>query len=71
MARDLFVTTNAKRADGVSSFRKDGLLPGELLEHFRGFGETIARFPDRDVQDELVDADFFHRVRLLSINAGE
>ena len=48
----------------VSCFGEDRLLTGELLEHFRRFGETIARSPTEMFIDELVDADIFHRVRL-------
>ena len=55
VARNLFVTTNTERTDGVSRLGEDRLLTGELLEHLRRFRETIARFPDGDVEDELVD----------------
>ncbi len=34
----------------------DGCLTGKLLKHFRSTGEPIARFANRDVQDQLLDA---------------
>ena len=49
MDGDLFVTTDAERSDGVSGFRCDRCLAGELFQHLRGSGQPIARFTDGDV----------------------
>lgn len=47
--RDLLVTTDAERADGVARLGCDGCLTGELLEHLGGTSETITRLANRDV----------------------
>ena len=40
----------------------DWSLTAELFEHFGRSGQPIARLADRDVEDELVDAEFPHRI---------
>lgn len=53
---------------GGGRFRTvDRSLTRQLFEHFGGTGQTIARFADRDVQHQLIDAEFPHRVRALVI----
>lgn len=47
--RDLLVTTDAERADGVARLGCDGCLTGELLEHLGGTGETITRLANGNV----------------------
>lgn len=59
---DLFVTTNAERAHGVARLGEHGRLAGELFEHFRGTGETIARLAHANVQAQLSDAQVSHDV---------
>ena len=49
MDGDLFVTTDTERSDGVSGFRCDGCLTGELFQHLGGSGQPITGFTDRDV----------------------
>ena len=49
MNGDLFVTTDPERSDGVSSFRCDRCLAGELFQHLRGSGQPIARFTNGNV----------------------
>ena len=46
---DLFVTTDTECSDGVSSFRCDGCLAGELFQYLGGSGQPVTRFPDGDV----------------------
>ena len=46
---DLFVTTDTERSDGVSGFRCDGCLTGELFQHLGGSGQPVTGFSDRDV----------------------
>ena len=46
---DLFVSTDAKGADGVAGFGGHGRLAGELFQDFGGTGQAIARFADADV----------------------
>lgn len=40
----------------------DGGLTGQLLEHLGGTGQSVTRLADRDVQDELLDAELPHGV---------
>ena len=37
-------------------------LAAQLLEHLRRSRQSISRLADRDIQDELLDAELFHRV---------
>ena len=36
-----------------------------MFEHFGGTSESVARFADGDVEDELLDAEFAHGVCAL------
>ena len=47
VARDLFVTADAERADRVARLGLDDLLAGERLEHLARASETIATLADR------------------------
>lgn len=49
----------------------DGGLTAQLFEHFGGTGESVTRFADGDVEDELLDAEFFHRVGGLVLVARD
>lgn len=49
MDGDLFVTTDTERSDGVSSFRGNGSLTGELFQHLGSPGQSVAGFTDGDV----------------------
>src|SRR4051812_6679064 len=49
----------------------DGGLTGQLLEHLGGTSEPIARLADRNVQDELLDAELPHGVGGLLRLHGE
>lgn len=40
----------------------DGGLTRELLEHLGGTSKSVTRLADRDVQDELLDAELPHGV---------
>jgi len=64
---DLLVPSDAESADGVAGLGVDGRLTGQLLEHFGGTGETIARLADGDVEDELLDAELPHGVGGLGV----
>jgi len=46
---DFFVTTDTERSDGVSGFRRDGCLTGELFKHLGSPGQSVSRFTDGDV----------------------
>jgi hypothetical protein len=37
-------------------------LTGELLQHLGSTGQSVTRLADRDVQDELLDAELPHGV---------
>lgn len=43
----------------------DGCLTTELFEHFCSTGESVARFADGDIEDDLLDAELAHRVCAL------
>jgi hypothetical protein len=45
----------------------DGSLTGQLFQHFGGTSETITRFTDGDVQDELVDTQLAHGIGALVV----
>jgi hypothetical protein len=64
---NLLVPPDAKGADSVAGLRVDGRLTAQLLEHLGGTGETITRLADRDVEDELLDAELPHGVGGLGV----
>lgn len=55
VARDLLVTTDLERTNGVPGTAEHGLLAGQLLQNLGGLGQAIARLADTDVQDHLGD----------------
>jgi len=61
---DLFVTTNAERADGVAGLGVDGLLSSKLLKHLGGASEPVTRFTNANVEAELLEAELAHGVLL-------
>jgi len=44
-------------------------LTRKLLEHLGGTGESVTRFTDRNVQDELLNAQLTHRVAGLVVGS--
>ena len=65
--RDLFVTSDTERSDCVSGLGVDGCLTGQLLEHLGCSGQSITRLSHTDIEDELLDLEFPHRVVGLGI----
>ena len=63
---DLFVTTDTERSDGVSGFRCNGCLAGELFQHLRGPGQPVTRFTDGDV---CATSKFHCSAKYKAINA--
>lgn len=59
---DLLVTANTESTDGVAGLGVDGSLTGQLLEHLGGTSESVTRLADRDVKNELLDAELAHGV---------
>lgn len=53
---DLFVSTDAERADGVSGFGGHGCLAGELFQDFGCTGQAISGFADANVCSRMVGA---------------
>jgi hypothetical protein len=49
VARNLLVTADAERADGVARLGGDGRLAGELLQDLGRTGEAVTRLSDGDV----------------------
>lgn len=62
---DLLVTTDTEGTDGVAGLGVDGCLTGKLLEHLGGTSKSVTRLSNRDVQDELLDAELAHGVGRL------
>ena len=57
VASDLLVTSDTETSEGVTGLAGDGGLTGKLLKHLGGTGESVTRFTDGDVDDELVDLE--------------
>jgi len=62
---DLFVTANTEGSDGVPGLAVDRSLTTQLFQHLRSTGKSVTRFSDRDVEDELLDAELLHGVAAL------
>lgn len=43
----------------------DWSLTAQLLKHFGSTGQSIARFANGDIEDEFLDTELAHRVRVL------
>ena len=43
----------------------DRSLTAQLFQHLRSAGQSVTRFSDRDVEDELLDAEILHGVAAL------
>jgi len=48
----------------------DGSLTAQLFQHLRSTGQSVTRFSDRDVEDELLDAELLHGVAALLSGFG-
>jgi len=59
---NLFVTTDTKGSDGVTGLAVDGGLTRQLLKHLGGTSESVTRFTDGDVQNELLNLQLPHGV---------
>ena len=59
---DLFISSNTERTDSVPGLGENWCLPGQLLQHFRGTGESVTALPHTDVQAELTDLEVPHGV---------
>lgn len=46
----------------------DRSLPAQLLKHLGSTSESVTRFADGDVENQLLDAQFAHRVRALVLS---
>lgn len=66
---NLFVTANTEGTDGVAGLGVDGGLTGQLLENLCGTSKSVTRLADRNVQDELGDAELAHGVARLVLGA--
>ena len=62
---DLLVTADTEGTDGVAGLGVDGSLTRQLLENLGGTSKSVTRLTNRDVQDELGDAELAHRVARL------
>jgi hypothetical protein len=49
------------------TLRKDWLLISELLQHLSCTSQSVTRFTNADVKNELLDASLTHRVILLGL----
>lgn len=55
-------TSTGEARLGVASRTVDGSLTAQLLEHLGGTSKSVTRLTDRDVQNELLDAELAHGV---------
>jgi hypothetical protein len=62
MDRNLFVSTDAKCTDSVSSLGKDWLLTSKLLQYFASSGQSVSRLSNTNIQTQLLQAQFLHGV---------
>jgi len=67
---DLLVTADTESTDSVAGLGVDGGLTRQLLENLGGTSKSVTRLTDRDVQDELGDAELAHGVGGLGIVAA-
>jgi hypothetical protein len=64
---DLLVPPETEGTDGVAGLGVDGGLTAELFEHLGRTSETITRLANRDIEDELLDAELPHGVGGLGV----
>jgi hypothetical protein len=62
---DLLVTADTEGTDSVAGLGVDGGLTRQLLENLGGTSKSVTRLTNRDVQDELGDAELAHGVARL------
>jgi hypothetical protein len=67
---DLLVTADTEGTDSVAGLGVDGGLTRQLLENLGGTSKSVTRLTDRDVQDELGDAELAHGVGSLGVVAA-
>ena len=48
----------------------DRSLTAQLFQHLRSTGQSVTRLSDRDVEDELLDAELLHGVAALLSGFG-
>jgi len=63
---DLLVTTDTEGSDSVAGLAVDWGLTTQLFQHLRSTSKSISRLSNRDVEDDLLDAQLLHGVLLLS-----
>jgi hypothetical protein len=59
---DLFVTTDTEGTDSVTSLGVDGSLTSELFKHLGGTSESVTRFTNANVENQLLEAERTHGV---------
>ncbi|KAH3662883.1 hypothetical protein OGATHE_004459 [Ogataea polymorpha] len=59
---DLFVSSDTKSSNGVSGFALHWGLTRQLLQHFRSSGQSVTRLTNTDVENQLLNLEFSHRV---------
>lgn len=62
---NFFVPLDAKASDGVARLGLNGLLVGQVLQHFGGLGKLIARLSSTKVENKFFDEDLSHLVVVL------
>lgn len=56
VASNLFVTSDTEASESVSSLGSDWRLTSELFQYLGSSGESVSRFTNGDVDDELVNS---------------
>jgi hypothetical protein len=62
MDGNLLVSFDRKTSNGVSSFRFNWFLLGQILEHLGGLGEGITGLTGTEVENEFLNLDLSHLV---------
>lgn len=61
VACDLFVTADTETTESVLGLGGDGGLTRQLLQNLGGTRQPVTRLADRDVDDELIDAELLKK----------
>lgn len=59
---NLFVSSDTEGSNGVSSLGVDWSLTRQLFQDLGSSGQSVTRFTDRDVKDQLLDLQFTHSI---------
>ncbi len=61
---DFVISADSERSDGVSGFRGQWGLAGQVLKDFARLGDLVSGFSHGDIEDKFLDLYVAHRVFL-------